>query len=80
MVTDNQLNQITQLLKLEKITVVQKMILIAFPTEINDDFNNKFNDVKTKLRKISPFIDIIVCSDCEIEEIKQIGDNNGKTV
>lgn len=70
MLTDNQIKQITKLLNLEKITVIQRMSLIIFPKEINDEFHKNFNEVQIKLKKISPLIDINICSDAVIEEIK----------
>lgn len=69
MITQNQINQITQLLKLEKITVVQKLSLIAFPTVQDDEFNKNFNEVQLKLKKLSPLIELKICSDAEIESI-----------
>ena len=65
MLTQNQIEQIVQLLKLEKITVLQKMTLIMFPTVQDDEFHKNINKVQIKLKKISPLIDIKIVSDAE---------------
>ncbi len=72
MINNQQIQQIVQTLNLEKITVLQKINLVCFPTIQDDDFRNKFNEVEKQLKKISQNIELSVCSDAEIDTVKAL--------
>lgn len=72
MLNNQQIQQIVDVLKLEKITVLQKITLVCVPTIQDEDFRNKFNDVEKKLKKISPIIELSICSDAEIDTIRAL--------
>lgn len=72
MLNNQQIQQVVNVLKLEKITVLQKIVLVCVPTVQDEDFLNKFKDIEKQLKKISPMIELSVCSDAEIDTIKAL--------
>ena len=66
MLTDNQISQIKQVLKLEKLTVVQKMDLFVVPTVMDEDFHINLNEVRRKLKLISKNIELKIVDDAVI--------------
>lgn len=58
MLTSNQLKQIKQILKLDSISVIEKVIVVCFPKKEID--MKKFKDVQKQLKTISPIIELTI--------------------
>jgi hypothetical protein len=68
MITENNLDQIKEFLNLEKISVIQKIIILCIPKIEDAEFYIKLEKVKDELKKFGPNVTIQIVSEGDIKD------------